>query len=218
MTDEIRGQLVRVSALRVVSRSAAQRYGDDDIPRLRSELGAGSALEGSVRLDGQRVRVAVELVDTTTEQTIWSEQYDRTVDDVLSVQSEVAMRIAAALDATLTAAEQTQVARPPTANPKAYEVYLRAQGFSSGERQQNLRSIELYREALKLDPSFRWRRGNWHIASSSSRITTIPSISIWRLRRPCAPSRWIQVCPPATLPWPVPTGTKVGPRSLVPRF
>jgi eukaryotic-like serine/threonine-protein kinase len=159
VTDEIRGQLVRVSALRVVSRSAAQRYGDADIPRLRSELGVGSALEGSVRLDGQRVRVAVELVDTTTEQTIWSEQYDRTVDDVLSVQSEVAMRIARALDATLTAAEQTNVARPPTANPKAYEVYLRAQGFSSGERQQNLRSIELYREALKLDPSFALAQG-----------------------------------------------------------
>ncbi|HEX6213282.1 MAG TPA: protein kinase [Vicinamibacterales bacterium] len=154
VTDEIRGQLVRVSALRVLSRSAAQRYGDADIPRLRSELGAGSALEGSVRLDGQRVRVAVELVDTSTEQTIWSEQYDRTVDDVLSVQSEVAMRIASALNATLTSAEQAHVAQPPTANPKAYEVYLRAQGLSSGERQQNLRSIALYREALQLDPSF----------------------------------------------------------------
>ena len=154
VTDEIRGQLVRVSALRVLSRGAAQRYGDADIARLRSELGAGSALEGSVRLDGQRVRVAVELVDTMTEQTIWSEQYDRSVEDVLSVQSEVAMRIAKALNATLTAAEQTHVAQPPTANPKAYEAYLRAQGFSSGERQQNLRSIALYREALQLDPSF----------------------------------------------------------------
>ena len=154
VTDEIRGQLVRVSALRVLSRRAAQRYGDADIARLRSELGAGSALEGSVRLDGQRVRVAVELVDTTTEQTIWSEQYDRTIDDVLSVQSEVALCIATALDATLTPDEKAQVARPPTANAKAYEVYLRARGFSSGERQQNLRGIELLREALKLDPSF----------------------------------------------------------------
>ena len=65
-----------------LSRGAVQRYGDADIQRLRSELGAGSALEGSVRLDGQRARVTVELVDTGTEQTIWSEQYDRTIDDV----------------------------------------------------------------------------------------------------------------------------------------
>jgi TolB-like protein len=154
VTDEIRGQLVKVSSLRVLSRAAAQRYGDADIQRLRSELGAGTALEGSVRLDGQRARVAVELVDTSTQQTIWSEQYDRTIDDVLTVQSEVALRIASALDATLTAEERTRVARPPTANPKAYEIYLRAQALSSGERQQNLRAMEMLREAITLDPTF----------------------------------------------------------------
>jgi TolB-like protein len=154
VTEEIRGQLVKVSSLRVLSRSASQRYGEADIARLRSELGAGTALEGSVRLEGQRARVAVELVDTRTQQTIWSEQYDRTLDDVLTVQADVALRIASALDATLTAEERTRVARPPTANPKAYETYLRSQALSSGERQQNLRAIELLREALALDPTF----------------------------------------------------------------
>ena len=154
VTDEIRGQLVKVSSLRVLSRAAAQRYGEADVQRLRSDLGAGAALEGSVRLDGQRARVTVELVDTGTQQTIWSEQYDRTINDVLTVQSEVAMKIASALDATLTAEERTRVARPPTSNPKAYEVYLRAQALSSGERQQNLRSIDMLREAVKLDPTF----------------------------------------------------------------
>jgi len=154
VTDEIRGQLVKVSSLRVLSRAAAQRYGDADVQRLRSDLGAGTALEGSVRLDGQRARVSVELVDTSTQQTIWSEQYDRTIDDVLTVQSEVALQIASALDATLTAEERTRVARPPTANPKAYETYLRARALSSGERQQNQRAIEMLREAVKLDPSF----------------------------------------------------------------
>ena len=154
VTDEIRGQLVKVSSLRVLSRAAAQRYGEADIQRLRSDLGAGTALEGSVRLDGQRARVTVELVDTGTEQTIWSEQYDRTIDNVLTVQSEVALQIASALDATLTAEERTRVARPPTANPKAYEIFLRAQALSGGERQQNLRAIEMLREAIKLDPTF----------------------------------------------------------------
>ena len=90
LTEEIRGQLTRVSALRLLSRSAVQRYGNADLRQLRSELGAGTAVEGSVRLDGQRARVSVELIDTATEQTLWSEQYDRTLDDVLSVQSDVA--------------------------------------------------------------------------------------------------------------------------------
>ena len=154
VTDEIRGQLVKVPTLHILSRGAVQRYGDADVQRLRSELGAGTALEGSVRLDGQRARVTVELVDTGTQQTIWSEQYERTLDDVLTVQSEVALQIASALDATLTAEERTRVARPPTANPKAYEIYLRAQALSSGERQQNLRAMEMLREAVKLDPTF----------------------------------------------------------------
>ena len=154
VTEEIRGQLTRVSAFRLLSRSAVQRYGSDDLRQLRSELGAGSAVEGSVRLDGQRARVSVELIDTATEQTLWSEQYDRTLDDVLSVQSDVALRIAAALNATLGPEERTRVARPPTTNPEAYELYLRSQELNTGERQQNLRAIELLQKAVSLDSTF----------------------------------------------------------------
>jgi TolB-like protein len=154
LTEEIQGQLTRVSALRLLSRSAVQRYGNAAIPQLRSELGAGSAVEGSVRLDGQRARVSVQLIDTATEQTLWSEQYDRRLDDVLSVQSDVALRIAAALNATLGPEERTRVARPPTTNPEAYELYLRSQELSPGERQQNLRAIELLQKAVSLDSTF----------------------------------------------------------------
>ncbi len=154
VTDEIRGQLSKLGALRVLSRGAVQRYDDANVAGLRADLGAGSAVEGSVRLEGARVRVAVELVDTETEQTIWTEQYDRSLDDVLSVQRDVALRIAEALKATLTPAERKNVERLPTTNPEAYQIYLRSQVLSSGERQQNLRAIELLRDALKLDPGF----------------------------------------------------------------
>ena len=86
-----------MSALRLLSRSAVQRYGKDDLRQLRSELGAGSAVEGTVRLEGQRARVSVELIDTATERTLWSEQYHRTLDNVLSVPNvhilEQAIRI-----------------------------------------------------------------------------------------------------------------------------
>ena len=77
MTEEIRGQLSKVSALRLLSRSAVERYGDADVKRMAQELGAGSVVEGSVRLDKQRVRIAVQLIDTKSEQLIWSDQYDR---------------------------------------------------------------------------------------------------------------------------------------------
>ena len=154
MTEEIRGQLSKLGALRVLSRSAVQRYGDANVRGLRADLGAGSAVEGSVRLDGARVRVAVELVDTETEQTLWSEQYDRRLDDVLSVQRDVALRIAEALKTTLSPAERKRVERLPTTNPEAYQIYLRSQVLSSLERQQNLRAIELLQDALKLDPGF----------------------------------------------------------------
>jgi Tfp pilus assembly protein PilF len=154
VTDEIRGQLSKLAALRLLSRSAVQRYGDGNVRGLRSDLGAGSAVEGSVRLDGGRVRVAVELVDTATEQTLWSEQYDRTLEDVLSVQSDVALHIADALKATLTPEERKSVERLPTANPEAYQIYLRSLELNSLERQQNLRGIELLEQALKLDPRF----------------------------------------------------------------
>ena len=154
VTDEIRGQLSKLGALRVLSRSAVQRYSDANVRGLHADFGAGSAVEGSVRLDGGRVRVAVELVDTTTEEMIWSEQYDRGLEDVLSVQRDVALRIAEALKATLTPAERTSVERLPTTNPEAYQIYLRSQVLSSGDRQQNLRAIEMLQDALKLDPQF----------------------------------------------------------------
>ena len=154
VTEEIRGQLTKVSALRLLSRSAVQRYGKDDLRQLRSELGAGSAVEGTVRLEGQRARVSVELIDTATERTLWSEQYDRTLDNVLSVQTDVALRIADALNAALGPEERTRVARPPTTNAEAYELYLRSQELNEGDRQQNLRGIELLTKAVSLDPAF----------------------------------------------------------------
>ena len=154
MTDEIRGQLSKLGALRVLSRGAVQRYGDANVKGLRADLGAGSAVEGSIRLEGARVRVSVELVDTETEQTLWSEQYDRGLEDVLSVQRDVALRIAEALKATLSPAERQSVERLPTANPEAYQLYLQSLVLAALDRQQNRRAIELLQNALKLDPAF----------------------------------------------------------------
>ena len=109
MTDEIRGQLSKISALRVLSRSAVARFGDADGPAIAREFGTSHLVEGSVRVDGGRVRVAVELVDAVTQQTRWSEQYDRELADILTVQSQVALQIAQRLAATLSPAERERI-------------------------------------------------------------------------------------------------------------
>ena len=210
VTEEIRGQLTKVSALRLLSRSAVQRYGNDALRQLRAELGAGSAVEGTVRLEGQRARVSVELVDTATEQTLWSEQYDRTLDDVLSVQTDVALRIAKALNATLGPEERTRVARPPTTNAEAYELYLRAQEFSSGERQQNLRAIEMLKKAVSLDPTFAVAHARLAYRTFFLGTTTIRNTSMRASRSRSVRSSWTPPCRPHTRPSPARMGRRAG--------
>ena len=155
MTEEIRGQLSRVSDLRLLSRSATDRYNNaDGRQRMAEELGAGSVVEGSVRLEKQRVRIAVQLIDARNEQSIWAEQYDRQLDDIFAVQSEVALQIADALRATLSGDERRRVSKPLTRNVTAYELYLKALTLSAFQREPNLESIRLLRQALALDPRF----------------------------------------------------------------
>ena len=210
VTEEIRGQLTKVSALRLLSRSAVQRYGNGALRQLRSELGAGSAVEGTVRLDGQRARVSVELIDTATERTLWSEQYDRTLDDVLSVQTDVAIRIAEALNATLGPEERTRVARPPTTNAEAYELYLRAQELDTGERQQNLRAIELLKKAVSLDPTFAVAHARLAYRVFFLGTTTIRNTSMRASRSRSVPSSWTPLCRSHTRPSPAHMARRAG--------
>jgi serine/threonine protein kinase/tetratricopeptide (TPR) repeat protein len=153
ITDEIRGQLSKISAMRVLSRSAVERFRDADNPALARQLGTSHVVEGSVRVDGPRVRVAVELVDAVTQQTRWSEQYDRELADILTVQSQVALEIAGHLAARLSPAERERIGQPGTSNPEAYALYLRAEAMRGlVDPARNLEAIRLYEQALALDP------------------------------------------------------------------
>jgi serine/threonine protein kinase len=153
MTDEIRGQLSKISALRVLSRSAVDRFGDADGPAIARAFGVTHLVEGSVRVDRGRVRVAVELVEAATQQTRWSDQYDRELADVLAVQSQVALQLAGRLAATLSPAERERVDQRATHNPEAYALYLRAQSMRGmADPKRNLEAIDLFERALALDP------------------------------------------------------------------
>jgi eukaryotic-like serine/threonine-protein kinase len=154
MTEEIRGQLSKVRALRLLSRSVVEAYSGSDVSRMVRELGVGGVVEGTVRIDGTRVRVSATLIDGATQQTLWSEQYDRELADVFAVQSDVALRIARALHATLSPDERARVESRPTDNLEAYELYLKASEYTVFNRDSNLEGIELLRQALALDHSF----------------------------------------------------------------
>jgi TolB-like protein/tetratricopeptide (TPR) repeat protein len=154
LSEEIRGQLSKISSIRLLSRGAVERYGDGDDRRLAAELGVGKVVGGTVRIENDRVRVSVQLTDAKTEQTIWAEQYDRPIVDILGVESDVAVKIASALQTTLTTGERRRVGKRPTENAAAYELYLQARRIGRGNLGSAGRAIGLLQEAVRLDPKF----------------------------------------------------------------
>ncbi len=156
MTEEIASQLSRVGALHVLGSSATAQYEGkpDRLQRMGSELGVGSVVEGSVRLAGDQVRIGVELTDVKTGQRLWSEQYDRKIDDVFAVQGDVARNVSSALQATLTPMEMGRVGHVATSNTEAYQLYLRALSEKPFLRAGNVAQAALLRQAIQLDTTF----------------------------------------------------------------
>ena len=165
MTEEIAGQLARLSGLRVMSRTAVVRAleGGKTLDQMAAELGVGSVLEGSVRKAGDRVRINAQLVDPLTGQQLWSQEFDRQLADVFEIQREVALAIVGALRASITSAEQTRIETAPTGDPEAYQLYLRAAALAGNVPSQNREAIALLRAALQRDPGFEkaWSRLAW---------------------------------------------------------
>lgn len=155
MTDEMRGQLSKLSGLRLLSRTAMAPSADTNLTQLAKDHGVGSVVEGRVRRDGARVRIAVELISASTQLTLWSDSYDRTLDDVFAVQSDVAVRVAEALRARISPEERTRVEKPPTSNVQAYGLYLETlSGHPVQNRDLNLAAVNLLKRAVEMDPTF----------------------------------------------------------------
>ena len=109
------------------------------------------------------MRIAVQLIDAKNEQSIWADQYDRELNDIFAVQTDVALRIAGALQATLIPDERQRVEKRPTENLAAYELYLKSQQLPISEREPNVQAIEMLRQALELDPQFAVANRGWRI-------------------------------------------------------
>jgi TolB-like protein len=165
MTEEITSQLSRVSALRVVSRTAVSRALESrlSLSEIAATLGVGAVLEGSVRKSGDMIRITTQLVDAASGQHLWSTDFDRELADVFAIQRDVALAIVAALQAELTPGEQARIETPPTDNVAAYQLYLRSREFSAVGIATNRTAIELLRQAVALDPDFSdaWAHLSW---------------------------------------------------------
>jgi len=160
MTEEVMGQLSKVNSLRVVSRAAVGKFKDikTDLAAMTAELGISGVVTGSVREDGDHVRVNVELVDAQSGQQLWSEQYDRAGSDVFAMQSDIALKVADVLKASVTLDEQARLGRRPTSNLAAYELLTRARSGRAAPGTTPMADIKsriaLAQQAIDLDPKF----------------------------------------------------------------
>src|SRR5213080_4214245 len=158
--DDILTSLAKIKDLRVISRSSVMKFRDAAAQNLRAigkTLGVANVLEGSVRREGDRVVVNVQLVDAKSARQIWANHYDRTLADSLGLQGELASEIAEALRATLSTDEQARVTAKPTQNPDAYVFYLRANQISRNPDTllEDYKTAEqLYMQAIALGPDF----------------------------------------------------------------
>jgi serine/threonine-protein kinase len=164
VSDEIRGKLAGLTGLRVTARSSSNQYKktDKSPEEIGRELGVDYLLTGTVRWDksdgGSRVRVSPELIRVTTGSTEWQEPFDAALTEVFEVQAEVAGRVARALNLALGERQQAALAEKPTANPAAYDAYLRGEaaslGMGTGVPEQLRAAIAFYERAVALDSSF----------------------------------------------------------------
>jgi len=155
--DEILTRLAKVSDLKVVSRTSTQHFksSPDNLPQIAKQLGVVHVLEGSVQKSNDQVRVNVQLINALTDAHLWAETFDRKLTDIFAVESEIAKTIADTLQAKLTGSEKTSITKIPTADPEAYELYLKGKYFWNKRTAADLRkSIDYFNQAIAKDPKY----------------------------------------------------------------
>jgi TolB-like protein/Flp pilus assembly protein TadD len=158
--DDILTNLSKIGDLKVISRMSVMSYRGDALRNAREigkALGVGALLEGSVRRAGNRVRVSVQLINANNDEHIWAEDYDRDLTDVFAIQTDLAQKIASALQAKLSPNEKERLDRQPTKDPNAYLLFIQAHDYANRPerfREDSLKAEELFEQAIRLDPKF----------------------------------------------------------------
>src|SRR5213596_214954 len=155
--DEILTRLAKVADLKVISRTSTQHFksSPDNLPQIAKQLDVTNILEGSVQKANDQVRVNVQLINALTNAHLWAEIYDRKLTDIFAVESEIAKTIADTLQAKLTGSEKTAIAKAPTANTEAYELYHKGRSLWEKRSGDNIpKAIAFYEQAIARDPNY----------------------------------------------------------------
>src|SRR5438128_98978 len=159
MQDDILTNLSKIGDLKVISRMSVMSYRGDAVRNAREigkALGVATLLEGSVRRAGNRVRVNVQLINANNDEHIWAEDYDRDLTDVFAIQTDLAQKIASALQAKLSPNEKARLDRRPTQDPDAYLLFVQAHDYANRTdmlRDTSLKAEQLFEQVIKLDPN-----------------------------------------------------------------
>lgn len=157
LTDDVIAHLSKIHALRVIARTSVMPFKQRhfSIREIGETLRATTILDGTIRYADNRVRIVAHLIDVRTERHLWSETYDRQMTDIFSIQTDVALRIAGALNAELSREEESRVLRPHTQNIHAYRHYQQGKAwYVKYNPEAYLRAIHYFDRAISLDPTF----------------------------------------------------------------
>lgn len=159
--------LQKIEDLRVISRTSVEKYRhtNKSISEIAEELDVNYVVEGSGQRIGDRVLLNIQLIDASTDKSIWVKQYNQKVVDIFDLQNEVAKKIADAIKVKITSAEMEQIEKKPTENLLAYDYYLQALGpFNTRTKEGLVEAISLFKKAIAQDPQFALAYANMAIS------------------------------------------------------
>src|SRR5262249_23592368 len=157
ITEEVINALANVDGLRVASRTSAFAFKgkDVDIRQLGEKLNVGAVMEGSVRRDGDRLRITAQLINVADDYHVWSKTYERELKNVFEVEEELARSIAQALKAKLVQTQAVPLVKPTTSNLAAHDLYLKGRHFWNKRTGEALtKAIGYFQQAIEQDPSY----------------------------------------------------------------
>jgi serine/threonine protein kinase len=161
ITAEVIFQLSQIGELRVVSRDSVLRYktmpatARKSMREIANELEVATLLESNIQRSADRLKIRSVLYDANSGKQLWSQSYDREMNDLFAIQSDVAEKIVAALQVKLSSEEQNNIQRQPTVNPRAYDLYLRGRRYYEIRRKDdNENAIALFKQSIEQDPEF----------------------------------------------------------------
>ena len=155
--DEILTRLAKIADLKVISRTSTEKYRSkpDNLREIAQQLGVSNIVEGSVQRAGDQVRITVQLINALTDSHLWADTYDRKLIDTFGVESDVAQKIAASLEAKLTGSEKRAIASRPTENSEAYQLYLKGRFFWNKRTGADLHTAaNFFEQAIAADANF----------------------------------------------------------------